>query len=228
MISQKKEFYTGVSLLAAFIVVLFIIFSPVFNGQNGLEFLDDLYNSISKGSAYYIPKIKQETAAFSGETIHVSLEMKSDLQAEQTALLFMKSGAMINTTGKEVKVNGDLGQILANCLSDADAMYVNNGRALTEKYGYNEKQALFNWWHALNAMDKELKKQKQFRKAKAVHLVVTKAVESAYNYYGVDPQKISDRFGVVLFSLVFYVVYTLWYGFSIMYMFTGIGLKLEH
>jgi len=32
----------------------------------------------------------------------------------------------------------------------------------------------------------------------------------------------------VIFSLVFYVVYTLWYGFGIMYMFEGWGLRLEH
>jgi hypothetical protein len=28
--------------------------------------------------------------------------------------------------------------------------------------------------------------------------------------------------------LIFYVVYTLWYGFAIMYMFEGWGLQLEH
>jgi len=32
----------------------------------------------------------------------------------------------------------------------------------------------------------------------------------------------------VTFSLVFYVVYTLWYGFGIMFMFEGSGMKLEH
>jgi hypothetical protein len=53
-------------------------------------------------------------------------------------------------------------------------------------------------------------------------------VEPAYNYYGIEGQKISDRFGVVIFSLIFYVIYTLWYGFGIMYLFEGVGLKLEH
>ena len=36
------------------------------------------------------------------------------------------------------------------------------------------------------------------------------------------------KIGVVIFSLVFYVIYTLWYGFAIMFMFEGWGLKLEH
>ena len=60
MIANKKEFLKGLGLMAAFVIVLIIFFSPVFNGQNGLNYLDSLYNSISKGSAYYIPKLKEE------------------------------------------------------------------------------------------------------------------------------------------------------------------------
>ena len=77
-------------------------------------------------------------------------------------------------------------------------------------------------------MDKDLKKQKKFKEAKVVALVVKKAVESSYNYYKIEPQKIRDRWGVVLFSLIFYVLYTLWYGFAIMFMFEGWGMALGH
>jgi len=228
MIANKKEFYGGFGMLVGFFVILTLIFSPIFKGQNGLEYFDDLYNSISKGSAYYIPKVKQETDAFSGKSVNVAVEMADDAQTQQTAALFMKGGALVNVSGNRLKVEGDLGKILANCLADADHMYINDGQAVSAKYGYNEKQVLFNWWQALKAMDKDLKKQKQFEAAKAVTLVVNKAVETSYNYYQIEPQKISDRAGVVIFSLVFYVVYTLWYGFAIMYMFEGWGLRLEH
>ena len=53
-------------------------------------------------------------------------------------------------------------------------------------------------------------------------------MECAYNYYGVVPQNIMDKWGIVVFSLVFYVIYTMWYGYSILFMFEGWGLKLEH
>jgi hypothetical protein len=58
--------------------------------------------------------------------------------------------------------------------------------------------------------------------------VQKKALETSYNYYKIEPQKIGDRLGVVIFSLFFYVVYTLWYGFAIMFMFEGWGLRLTH
>ena len=228
MIANKKEFFGGFGLLIAFTVVLIIIFSPVFKGQNGLEYLDDLYNSISKGSAYYIPKVKAETEKSMGRSVHVTLVMEDANQARQTSLLFMKGGALVNVSGAQLKVEGDLGKILENCLTDADNMYNNDGPAISGKYGYNERQALFNWWNALKLMDKDLKKQKKFSEAKAVSLVVKKAVECSYNYYQIEPQKISERVGVVIFSLVFYVVYTLWYGFAVMFMFEGWGLRLEH
>lgn len=228
MIADKKEFFLGATLLALFLAVFALIFSPVFNGQNGLEYLDDLYNSISKGSAYYIPQLKEEAEAFSGKTVDLSLTFATDQQAGQTAKLFNQSGALVNVSGNQLKVSGDLGGILAACLDDADLMYRNEGEKLSGKYGYPERRVIYNWWTAAKEMDKSLSKQKLFKEAKLVGTVNKKAVETAYNYYTIEPQKISDKYGVVIFSLIFYVVYTLWYGFAIMFMFEGWGLRLEH
>jgi hypothetical protein len=154
--------------------------------------------------------------------------MKSALQAEQTVPLFMKAGAQVGQDGAQLTVSGDIVQILNQCLDDSQSMYENDGEAVSKKYGYAAKTVLYNWWSALQAMDFDLKKQKRFKVAKVAETVKNKSVETAYNYYGIESQKISDRFGVVLFSLIFYVVYTLWYGFGIMYLFEGWGLQLEH
>ncbi len=228
MIADKKEFYGGLGLLMGFVVVLGVIFSPVFKGQNGLEYLDNLYNSISKGSAYYIPKVKKEIDPFAGKSVSVTIAMADDVQARQTAPLFMKGDALVNVSGTQLKIEGDLAKILLNCLADADSMYFNDGQAVAAKYGFNERQVLYNWWQALKALNKDLTKQKQFKAASTVDMVATKAVETSYNYYRIESQKISDRAFIVFFSLVFYVVYTLWYGFAILFMFEGWGMKLEH
>ena len=228
MIAHKKEFFGGLGMLGAFIVVLIIIFMPIFGGQNGLNYLDNLYNTISKGSAYYIPKVREATDAFSGHSVSVTLTMAEEERANQTAPLLMKGGALVNVSGRELKVSGDLGKILENCLADADLIYHNDGEALSRKYGYDERRILLNWWIALHHMEKDLKDQKKFKEAKVVAVVVKKAVELGYNYYKIEPQGIGDKIGIVIFSLIFYVVYTLWYGFSIMFMFEGWGMRLEH
>ena len=228
MIAHKKVFYGGFGLLVIFTIVLILLFLPVFSGKNALENLDMLYNSISKGSAYYIPKAKKAAKPLNGAQVSVDLKLDTDKQAGQIATLFEKGGARVQVSGANLKVSGDLGQILENSLTDADYMYHNDGKRVSDKYGIPEKEALYNWWKALKALDLALKKQKKFESAKVVDLIQKKAVETAYNYYGIEPQKITDRFGVVTFSLIFYVIYTLWYGFAIMYMFEGWGLRLEH
>ncbi|RZB34255.1 MAG: hypothetical protein SRB1_00023 [Desulfobacteraceae bacterium Eth-SRB1] len=228
MIAHKKEFFGGSAMMVAFIVVMVIIFLPVFNGQNGLQYMDDLYNSISKGSAYTIPQLKEKANKFTGNTVNATLAMKDNGQAEKTAILLKKAGASVAISGSELKVTGDFGKILTLCLNDADLMYYNKGRDLVSKYSYNEREVMYNWWMALKAMDKDLKKQKKFEESKTIGEMSKKGVEFSYNYYKVEPQKVSDRLGIISFSLIFYVAYTLWYGFAIMFMFEGWGMKLDH
>lgn len=228
MITQKKLFFGGAAMMAGFIVILILMFSPLFNGQNGLEYLDDLYNSISKGSAYYIPKLKESVGEFSNTDVELKLSFASAEQASQTAPLFVKAGSTVEVSGDTLSVSGNIGKILSGCLADADLMYHNDGKALVAKYEYEEKRALYNWWSALKSMEKNLKKQKKFKAAKVVSTIKKKGVETSYNYYQIKPQRISERYGIVIFSLIFYVLYTLWYGFAIMFMFEGWGLQLEH
>ncbi len=228
MIAQKKPFFCGVVMMAGFILILILIFSPIFEGQNGLEYLDDLYNSISKGSAYYIPKLKEKSNSFSDTNVELKLLFESEEQADKSARLLKKNGSTAEVSGNAISVSGGLGQILKGSLEDADLMYQNNGNALKDKYDYGEKRVLYDWWNTLTAMEKELKKQKKFKEAKIVLAIKKKAVETSYNYYQIEPQSISDRYGIVIFSLIFYVLYTLWYGFGIMFLFEGWGLLLEH
>ena len=228
MIANKKKFNTGLVLMALFAVIFITIFMPLFGGRNGLEYLDNLYNSISKGSAGYINDVRTDVQALEQMDLTVDLTMKSEVQARQTVPLFMKAGARVGRDGAHLTVFGNMNRILSHCLDDAQLMYANDGTAVATKYSLGGKTVLYNWWCALKAMDLSLKQQKQFEAAKIVEAVKKKAVETAYNYYGIEPQNISDRFGVVLFSLIFYVVYTLWYGFGIMDLFEGWGLRLDH
>jgi len=228
MIANKKEFYGGFALLVGFFVVLGVMFTPVFEGKNALNYLDSLYNTISKGSAYYIPKLQKEVSEFKAEPVSMTITMKSAQQAEKTALLFTKSGASAEVTGAEIKINGDFNKIMENSLEDSDNMFNNKGDIVSEKYGYPEKEVLFNWWSAIKVMDKEFGKQGKFREMKLIGSVSKKGVECSYNYYKIIPQKISEKLGIVVFSLVFYVVYTMWYGFAILFMFEGWGLRLSH
>lgn len=229
MIANKKEFFGGIGMMVGFLIVLFIFFMPLYEGKNGLNYLDNLFNSISKGSAYYIPKLKNEAVKKeSGKTVDLELSFETEEQAQQSALLFNMSGASVVTEGATLKVNGDLGKILANCLEDSDVLFHNQGEKLQAKYGTEGQRTLYNWWTSLKSMQKSLDKQEKFTESKTVYTVMTRAVECAYNYYKVVPESMSSRMGMVIFSLVFYVIYTLWYGYAILFIFEGWGLQISH
>ncbi len=228
MIENKKEFFSGLAMMAGFTAVLILFFSPVFKGHNGLDYLDNLYNSISKGSAYYIPQLREKIEAADLQRIKATLNLGTKKQAEQAALLFKAAGAETTVVEGTLKVSGDLNLILLNSLEDADAMYHNKGTEVSDKYGYNERRVLYNWWKSFKEMEKDMKRQRDFKAADSIALVVKKGLETSYNYYQIEPQKITDRLGMVTFSLLFYVVYTMWYGFAFMFIFEGWGMKLEH
>jgi hypothetical protein len=172
--------------------------------------------------------MQEEAAKVKGQAITATLTLPDEAMAQKAVLLLNKTGALINVAGTQLKVSGDLGAILANCLEDADALYKNDDQSIQSRYGVESaREMLYCWWLSLKAMDKDLTQQEQFKEAKLINQVVTKAVETAYNYYGIQAQKISDKIGIVFFSLVFYVIYTLWYGYAIMFMAEGWGLELE-
>lgn len=229
MIAHKKEFTGGLLLFIGFWVIFFIGMSPIFGeGQNILNYMDNLYNSISKNSAYYIPAMQEKIAPFQGRQVEMTLKTADANEAQRFDTLFTAGKAAVTVEGEGVKVAGDLGTILDNIVYDADILFSNDGKTIRAKYGYNEKQALYDWWHALKLAEKNLNKQKLFKEAKIVNQVQAKAVEPAYNYYGIDAQDIKSKLGIVVASLAGYVVYTLWFGFAIFFMFEGWGLKIEH
>lgn len=223
----------GLLLLASFFAILVAIFMPLFPGSggqkvNGLDYLDNFFNQLSKSSAYYIPDQLKKAEKYNGQQFTTSLKMKTDDEAAVTAKLFATNQITAVAEGDKVKVSGDFGKMIAVMLQDADLMYKNDGKALTTKYGVDERQTLYSWFLALSAMEKDMTKSGQFEQAKFVKNCMSKAIEPAYNYYQVEAKPVKEEIFLLIASLVFYVVYTMWYGFGLLYLFEGLGIKLDH
>jgi len=228
MIANKREFYMGASMLITFTAVLAIMFSPIYHGANALSFLDNMFNSISKGSAYYIPEVKAKSDKFIGKSVTLTIKSDNAAQNEAISKILNLANARVETSGESLIITADLGQLLDACLKDSELMYNNNGDAIQQKYAINERVIMFNWYQLLKKMEKGFTKEKQFKEAKLVATVNSKAVETAYNYYKVEAKSIKASAVMLVFSLVFYVIYTMWYGFGILFMFEGIGMQIEH
>ena len=224
----------GFLLLASFFAVLIAIFMPLFPGTiegskvTGLDYLDNFFNQLSKGSAYYIDEQIKKAEKYKGQQFTTSLKMKSAEEAAVTAKLFTTNKIVATAEGEKVKVSGDFGSMITIMLQDADVLYKNDGAALRAKYGVDERQTVYSWYQSLAAMEKDMTKAGNFAQAKFVKNCMTKAVEPAYNYYKVEAKSVKAEMAMLIAALAFYVIYTMWYGFGLLFLFEGVGIKLEH
>jgi hypothetical protein len=221
-------FSVGALLAVSFFGVLALIFSPIFgDGKNGLVYSDDMFNKLSKGSSYFIPKVAKSNEKFANTTIALIVKLEKPEQNDGVKKLLAAAGADVRNASPELQINGNLGSIMSKVLQDADDMFKNDGKKVSDRYGVDEKEAMTSWWNVLKVMDKELKKQGKIEEAKIVSDVMKKAVEPAFNFYKIEAQQVSEKAGIMTGLLVFYVIYTMWWGFAIFYMFDGIGLTMK-
>ena len=132
--------------------------------------------------------------------------------------------------GDRVEMTANVKALLIKAMEDSDLMYNNDGAGFAARYSVDEKEAkplLKAWWNLLSGMVKELQKQGRNSDAEAVNQVTKKAVEPAYNFYKIQAQKVAERAFTLIGVLVFYVLYTLWWGFAIFFMFEGLGLSTK-
>lgn len=227
IVRNKKTFGVGVVFTISFLAVLLWIFAPSFKGKNGLEFSDDSFNRLSKGSSYFIPKVAKSAEQLNGKALSTSIKLDKAEDAEAISKLLAAAGAKTDVKDTAVKIEGDLGAILQSAIKDSDSMFKNDGKAVSDRYGYDEKKVLKNWWAALAKVEKELKKGRLVAEAKIVSDVIKKAVEPGYNFYKIEGQKVADHAGMMSGLLIFYVIYTMWWGYAIFYLFDGVGLSMK-
>jgi len=131
MATDKKHLTWGLILLISFVGVLIIIFAPIYpGGLNGLEYSDDLFNKLAKGSAYQIPKLKKDVEKYKGKVLDVVIDVKkptdklgdAEKRAERIAKVFTINGAKVEVTGSKVHITGDFGAIMSAALEDSAQM----------------------------------------------------------------------------------------------------------
>jgi hypothetical protein len=230
MIRDKKAFTKGVVMAIIFFAVLAYMFSPSFDGGNAFNASDRLFNSIAKGSTYYIPKITEEAEPFKNFTFTATIVMPDKQATSEAKAVLQAAGLEVADAGDKLSVNGRLGQLVDAALKDSDAMFYNKGEEVKARYGIPEKKVLFVWWNAIKGISKDLTRQKgkeNFKAAAFLEELNERGTEVGYNFYEIEPQQASSQALVLVFVLVFYVLYTLWWGFAVFYITEGFGLELS-
>jgi len=228
LVRHKKTMTIGVLLGLSFIGVLVLIFSPVFGeGKNGLEYSDALFNKLAKGSSYFIPELTQSLKEVQGkDNGETTIRMENADAASKAAKILTRADMNVVVKGSELTINGDLAKELGNVLDDSNAMYYNNGSEISKKYGMDEGEVMSIWWGVLKRTAKEFQKTDRVEQADVIQEVMKKGIEPAFNFYDIEPQKVSDKALTVTGLLLFYILYTMWWGYAIFCIFDGLGLSM--
>lgn len=222
---NTKRLLLGAFLLITFGVVLVLIFMPIYgDGKNGLQFSDDFFNSLAKGSSNYMEDMRRLAQKFQGVPLTGEIDLGKADKAQKAQILFSQAGAQVESKDSRLSFNGDLGKIFLAAIADAEALFHNQPEQVQARYNINGREAVRLWWESFNKLSEVLTKQKAFKEAKAVSDVQKRALEPGYNFYGIKPKSVRDHVGMLTFMLVFYVLYTLWYGYAIYELFEGMGL----
>ena len=232
LIQDKKHMTWGTILTIIFIIILGFMFSKNFRGRdatkiNAFKASYNLYTSIAKGSSNYFPQLKESNREFAGHEIQLTLKNLDKAVAERGQILLQKAGAGVSADGGAISVRGDLSKILHQALLDSEALFNNQEQGIEDRYSMQGREAAYVWWRTLTSMQKSLMQDKDFAAGKFVDRVIKRGVEVGYNFYGIPAEKATSKAGILTFSLVFYVLYTLLWGFSIFYLFEGIGLRMS-
>jgi hypothetical protein len=227
LVVDSKRFTAGVAMMAAFFVVLALMFSPLFHGHNAFRAADTLFNSIAKGSSYAIPRLREEALRYRGDEVQLQLHVSDAATASAAERLLAAAGIRAAVDGSTVELRGDLGVLLEAALDDADALFTSDEQALGARDGAPDRASLYAWWSVLRPMQEQLRSRGRFAEARFVEEVRTRAVEMSYNFHGIEPARARAHLGILVLSLAFYVAYTLWWGYAIMLVFDGLGLQMK-
>ncbi|GAB7079926.1 hypothetical protein JCM14635_15990 [Megalodesulfovibrio paquesii] len=227
MSMHKKELGIGISLLVSFFVVLFLMFTPLFDGKNTLEASDNLFNSLSKGSTNFFDRVSKEADKFDGKQVEVTIDLKDKVMAPAITIL-TATGMTATQNGGQLTIKGDYGKMMHAANVDAELLYNQKDADVAAKYsGVSAKMALYTWWNIAKELDIPLKKLKLVEEAKAMNTLLTRSIEVGYNFAGIEPVKVKDRLGILIFSLAFYVAYTMWFGYGVLFTFNGLGFAMK-
>jgi hypothetical protein len=165
-------------------------------------------------------------ATFEGITVDLSVNPRWPGGDVQVAQIVQANGMSAKVIGDgRVRIVTDLGLLAKAATEDADLLFKGEEQELQNKYGISGKEVIYYWWTAFDGLVRRYVQENRPAEADFASFMTTSVLEPSYNFAGIKSKSISENVGILVLLLVFYILYTLWLGFSVMYLFEGIGIR---
>lgn len=223
---DKKRFILGLLGLLTFLVVLAFWLFPVIYEKTGLEWADELFNQLAKNSIYFMPGAMRRAAKFEGVSVDLGVNPRWPGGDERIVQIVQGNGMSARVIGDgRVRIVSDLGLLAKAAAEDADLLFKGRERELRNKYGMSGKDVIYFWWTAFDGLVRRYIQENRPVEADFARFMTTRVLEPSYNFSGIQSRNISENVVIVVFLLSFYILYTLWLGVSIMFVFEGFGIR---
>ncbi|HTU03171.1 MAG TPA: sulfite exporter TauE/SafE family protein [Candidatus Sulfotelmatobacter sp.] len=226
-LADRKKLGFGLLGLASFFATLSVWVLPLVNHRTGLERADALFNQLAKGSIDFSADALRRAERFRGVPLNFGVNPRWPGGDREVARIVAANGLSAQVLGdSRVRIVGDLGALAHSAAADAHLLFTGQAGVLQAKYGLPGKEVVYCWWSAFQGLARRYTQENRPDEAEFATSLAVRVLEPAYNFAAIEARQISDSALVVTFLLVFYVVYTLWLGFSIMAIFAGLGLQV--
>ena len=103
LIHEKGPFIRGSILLVSFLILFCVLLTPVMHDEHGkpvtgLQYADNVFNELSKGSSYFIPSVREHVKTVEKVNVKVTVTMKKAELAETAVQVLTKAGMTASVT----------------------------------------------------------------------------------------------------------------------------------
>jgi len=221
-IVQPRKFLIGVIGILVFMLIFAGGMLFRVGDASALTYADNLFNTMAKDSTNFLAEATKKTIKVADQPVDIVLRPPTGAQAALLSSQFGLHGtdAAVQPDGR-VHVTGRLG-ILANAAL-ADVRTANH-HALPANY--DSDITLYNWWYLFDCLSSQSIKQNNEPVASFSKEMTTRVIEPTYNFREVYAQNARELLRPILLLLLFYVLYTILYGYAIYNLFEGLGITV--
>ena len=139
LIRSRKHFVAGIVMVGSFFAVCIYLLFPMLhdnygNRLTGLQFADSVFNSLAKGSSYFLPEVRKEIDAVEGKTIEVNVPLEHKYSYGAARVLSIVGAEANYDKEGRLHFKGDLGSIL-NAAADVGDTVSDDGTLFILKSG---------------------------------------------------------------------------------------------
>jgi hypothetical protein len=225
IVVDRGKLALGAAGVLSFTVLLVVGLLPLEGGRNLLGRADSFFNQIAKHSADYLGAARERAGNCGLAEVDFAIAPREAVRDEQMRRVISSCGASAAPTADgRTRIRGSLRRLSEAALADAELMYANKAGELEARHAMPATEAIYCWWCVFDGLARRYVQENRPDEADFAKFVSAKTLEPAYNFRGIETRTTKASLLPLLGLMVFYVVYTLWYGMSIMLVCEGFGI----